>query len=101
MAKLSAINKNNRRREKALRYMAHRKELREKAVDMKLSDEERELAALKLQKLPRDSAMARVISRCYMTGRPRGNLSKFGLSRMKFRELALRGLIPGVTKASW
>ena len=101
MAKLSSINKNNRRREKAVRYRAHRTELRETAVNMKLSDEEREAAALKLQKLPRNTSMNRVITRCYLTGRPRGNLRKFGLSRMKFRELALRGLIPGVTKASW
>lgn len=101
MAKLSAINKNNRRREKSERYRAYRAELRAKVVDMKLSDEERSAAALKLQKLPRDTNPIRVVNRCEMTGRPRGNLRKFGLSRMKFRELALMGRIPGVTKASW
>jgi small subunit ribosomal protein S14 len=56
---------------------------------------------LKLQKLPKDTNINRTVNRCEMTGRPRGNLRKFGLSRMKFRELALMGKIPGVTKASW
>jgi small subunit ribosomal protein S14 len=101
MAKLSSINKNNRRKEKSARYVKHRSELRETAVNMKLSDDVRAEAQLKLQKLPRDTNPNRVISRCYLTGRPRGNLRKFGLSRMKFRELALMGKIPGVTKASW
>lgn len=101
MAKLSAINKNDRRREVSLRYREYRKQLRALSLDPKLSEEERQGAFLKLQKLPRDTNPIRVVSRCYMTGRPRGNLRKFGLSRMKFRELALMGKIPGVTKASW
>lgn len=101
MAKLSSINKNNRRREKSLRYREYRATLRDQVANMKLSDEDRATAALKLQKLPRDTSNLRVINRCEMTGRPRGNLRKFGLSRMKFRELALMGKIPGVTKASW
>lgn len=101
MAKVSAIYKNKRRQEISNRYRAYRAELRAKAVDPKLSEEERQAAQLKLQKLRRDTNPIRVITRCEMTGRPRGNLRKFGLSRMKFRELALQGKIPGVTKASW
>lgn len=75
--------------------------MREKAVDQKLTDEERATARKKLQALPRDTNPNRVITRCELTGRPRGNYRKFGLSRMKFRELALDGKLPGVTKASW
>ncbi len=101
MAKLSSINKNNRRREKATKHWKARRELRAKSLDLKLSDVEREAAFLKLQKMPRNGSPIRVVNRCAITGRPRGNLTKFGLSRIKFRELALRGKIPGVTKASW
>lgn len=101
MAKKSSIVKNERREEKAARYEAYRKELREKVVNEKLSDEERHEAHIKLQKLPRNSSRIRTVSRCYITGRPRGTLRKFGLSRIAFREMALRGLIPGVTKSSW
>jgi small subunit ribosomal protein S14 len=101
MATLSAINKNNRRRELSKKHRLARKELREKSVNMKLSDEDRAAAFLKLQKMPRDGAPSRVVNRCRLTGRPRGNLRKFGLCRMVFRALALDGKIPGVTKASW
>jgi len=101
MAKLSSINKNNRRKALSTKHYKARKALREQAVNMKLSDSEREAAFLKLQKMPRDGAPSRVINRCLLTGRPRGNLKKFGLCRIKFRELALMGKIPGVTKASW
>lgn len=101
MAKLSSINKNERRKRLAAKYGPIRAELRAKAVDMKLSDEERHAARLKLQKMPRDTSPIRVRSRCKLTGRPRGNLKKFGLSRMQFRAMAHRGLVPGVTKASW
>jgi small subunit ribosomal protein S14 len=101
MAKLSSIHKNNRRREISERYRKHRAELRVQAVDMKLSDEARAAAQLKLQKLPRNTSPCRVITRCYLSGRPRGNYRKFGLSRMAFRKLAHAGLLPGVTKASW
>lgn len=101
MARLASIEKNNRRKEKSSRYWKHRAELREKAVDQKLTDEERATARKKLQALPRDTNPNRVITRCELTGRPRGNYRKFGLSRMKFRELALDGKLPGVTKASW
>lgn len=101
MAKLSKVNKNNYRKKLSAKYGPIRTELREKAVNMKLSEEERQAARLKLQKLPRDTSPIRVRSRCELTGRPRGNLKKFGLSRMKFRQLAHKGAIPGVTKSSW
>lgn len=101
MAKLSKILKNKKRKELASKYYAYRQELREKSVNMKLPDEERALAQLKLNKLPRDTSHVRSITRCELTGRARGNYKKFGLSRMAFRALALDGKLPGVTKASW
>jgi small subunit ribosomal protein S14 len=101
VARKSSIVKNNKRKEKAKKYFQHRSDLREKAVDMKLSEEERTAARNKLQSLPRDTSSIRVITRCEITGRPRGNYRKFGLSRIAFRQLALDGKLPGVTKASW
>ncbi len=101
MAKKSSVEKNNYRKKLSDKWAPIRKELREKAVNTKLSDEERFAAQIKLQKLPRDTSPLRTIVRCFITGRPRGNYRKFGLSRMAFRELALRGKLPGVTKASW
>ncbi len=101
LARLASIMKNDRRKEKSSRYWKYRKELREKAINLKLSEEERELSRKKLQDLPRDTSPCRVISRCQNTGRPRGNYRKFGLCRLEFRRLALDGKLPGVTKASW
>ncbi len=101
MAKLSMINKNNRRKALSTKHFKARSALRAQSLDTKLSDEDRAAAFLKLQKMPRDGSPSRVISRCAITGRPRGNLRKFGLCRIKFRELALMGKIPGVTKSSW
>lgn len=101
MAKLSSIHKNDRRRKLAEKYGRYRTELRKKANNPNLPDEERAAARLKLEKLPRDTSPTRVTVRCYLTGRPRGNYRKFGLSRIAFRQLAHRGLLPGVTKASW
>jgi len=101
MAKTSSIVKNNKRKEKAARYKEYRAELRKNVSDMSLSEDERYDAHLKLQKLPRDTSVHRVINRCYLTGRPRGFLRKFGLSRIAVRELANFGQLPGVTKASW
>jgi len=101
MAKLSSIFKNNRRKKLSAKHYKARRELRAKSIDPKLSDADREAAFLKLQKMPRDGSPSRVVNRCMITGRPRGNLKKFGLCRIKFRELALTGKIPGVTKASW
>lgn len=101
MARLASIKKNNAKKAKSTKYWKYRKELREKAVNMNLSDEERTAARNKLQALPRNTSPNRVTTRCELTGRPRGNYRKFGLSRIAFRQLALDGKIPGVTKASW
>ncbi len=95
------IEKNNKRKRISTKFWKFRRELREKAVDMKLSDEDRSAARKKLQDLPRNTSPCRVITRCELSGRPRGNYRKFGLSRIAFRQLALVGKIPGVTKASW
>ena len=101
MAKQSSIQKNNDRKEKSTRYWKYRKLLRERAIDPKISIEDRIEARTKLEKLPRDTSPLRVVNRCLLTGRPRGNYRKFGLSRIAFRQLALDGKLPGVTKASW
>lgn len=101
MAKLSSVVKNNKRKALAAKYWKYRKELREKAVNTKLSDQERSEAQLKLMKLRRDTSPCRSITRCELSGRARGNYNKFGLSRIAFRQLALDGKLPGVTKASW
>ena len=101
MAKLSSVIKNNRRKALGEKYGRYRTELRNKANNPNVADQERSAARLKLAKLPRDTAPSRSITRCSLTGRARGNYKKFGLSRMKFRELAHKGLLPGVTKASW
>jgi small subunit ribosomal protein S14 len=101
LARLASIEKNNRRKAKSSKFWKLRRELRAQSIDPKLSEEERSAAFLKLQKLPRDTSPARVINRCQLTGRPRGNYQKFGLSRLAFRQLALDGKLPGVTKSSW
>jgi len=101
MAKKSAIAKNNHRKESVSRAWKKRSELRKTAKDMSLTEEERELARLKLNKMPRDTSHVRLRNRCELTGRSRGYSRKFRLSRNCFREMALDGLIPGVTKASW
>ena len=101
MARKASIVKNNKRIAKAKKYFKYRGELRTKAIDQKLTYEERFEARKKLQALPRDTNINRAITRCQITGRPRGNYRKFGLSRMIFRNLALEGKLPGITKASW
>lgn len=101
MARKAAIEKNNKRKKLSKKFGKLRVELREKAIDPKLSEEDRMMARKKLQDMPRDTSPNRVITRCELTGRPRGNYRKFGLSRMAFRALALDGKLPGVTKASW
>ena len=101
MAKLSLINRNEKRRDTVKRLAGKRAELLAVANDPKVAQEERYEARLKLQKLPRDSSPVRVRNRCAMTGRPRGTFRKFGLGRNKLREIAMRGEIPGVIKASW
>ncbi len=101
MATLSTKLRNEKRKKKAQSQLAARADLRAKALDAALSDEDRAKARETLQKLPRNGAMNRVRSRCVLTGRGRAVYRKFGLCRNKFRELALLGRIPGVTKASW
>jgi small subunit ribosomal protein S14 len=101
MARLSAVVKNKKREKLAKKFGPKAKILRAKAIDMKLSDAEREAARLKLQKIPRNANVNRVRNRCELTGRSRGVYRDFKLGRSKFRELANNGLIPGVTKASW
>ena len=101
MAKTSLINRNEKRRRQVKKHAAKRAELMAIANNPKVGQEERYEARLKLQKLPRDSSPVRVRNRCAMTGRPRGTFRKFGLARNKLREIAMRGEIPGVIKASW
>jgi small subunit ribosomal protein S14 len=101
MAKLALINRNEKRRETVKRHAGKRAELLAIANNLKLGQEERYDARLKLQKLPRNASPVRVRNRCALTGRPRGTYRKFGLARNKLREIAMRGEIPGITKASW
>jgi len=95
------IERENKRRILAMKYYKLRLELKSTITDEKVTDEKRQIAQLKLQKLPRDSAEVRVRNRCNLTGRPHGYYRKFGLSRNKLREAVMRGDVPGVTKASW
>jgi small subunit ribosomal protein S14 len=101
MAKRSVINRNEKRRETVKKFSAKRKALQDAANNQSLSPEDRYEARLKLQKLPRNSSPVRVRNRCALTGRPRGVFRKFGLARGKLRDIAMRGEIPGVIKASW
>ncbi|MFA6972318.1 MAG: 30S ribosomal protein S14 [Gallionella sp.] len=101
MAKMSLINRDLKRREIVKKFAAKRAELFATISNMSLSDEDRAAARLKLQALPRDSSPVRLRNRCALTGRPRGTFRKFGLGRIKVREFAMRGEIPGIVKASW
>ena len=101
MAKTSKKVKNEQRAELVKRYSAKRKTLREKIRSPKTSDEARAKAYAQLRDLPRNSARIRLRNRCAMTGRSRGFIRAFGLSRMAMRDMALNGLLPGVRKASW
>jgi small subunit ribosomal protein S14 len=101
MAKLAVKLREQKRRRTVAKFKAKRQALLEVMRDPRTADEEREAARLKLQKLPRDASPSRLRNRCAMTGRPRGVYRKFGLGRNKLRELALRGEVPGVIKASW
>lgn len=101
MAKKSSVEKQKRRERVVKLKWDKRQDLRQKARDINLSDEEREQARIALNKMPRDSAPCRLRNRCQLTGRARGYLRKFKLSRLTFREMASYGLIPGVTKSSW
>ena len=101
MAKKSKIVRDQQKRELVLRYKEQRDELRARSKNPHLSEAQRSEARAKLAKLPRNSCPTRLKNRCEVTGRPRGNLRKFGVSRIAFRELALAGQLPGVTKSSW
>ena len=101
MAKKSHIERQQKREKLVAKYAKKYAELRAVAADAKRSDEERYAARLELQKLPRNANPTRLRNRCALTGRPRGYFRKFGLGRSKIRELAFKGDIPGVVKASW
>ena len=101
MAKLSAINKNNRRIKLSDKFYEKRKKLKQTIMNKKLSFEERFKAQQKLSKLPRNSAKIRVMNRCQITGRPHGVYRKLKISRIALRELASKGRIPGMSKSSW
>ncbi|HEU4620607.1 MAG TPA: 30S ribosomal protein S14 [Burkholderiaceae bacterium] len=101
MAKLSLINRDLKRLKLAEKYAKKRESLKAIIGDNSRSEEERYTARLELQQLPRNSNPTRQRNRCAVTGRPRGNYRKFGLSRNKLREAVMRGEVPGMVKASW
>ncbi|WNZ61317.1 30S ribosomal protein S14 [Myxococcus sp. MxC21-1] len=101
MAKKSKVARNAQRKALVAKYAKRRAALKARIRDLTLPYEERRAAQDALASLPRDSNPNRVTNRCALTGRPRGNLRRFGLSRIAFREKALRGEIPGVVKSSW
>ena len=101
MAKLAVVLRDQKRRKTVEKFKARRAALIDIIQDSRASDEAREEARGKLQKLPRDASPVRIRNRCALTGRPRGVYRKFGLGRNKLREIAMRGEIPGVIKASW
>ena len=101
MAKLSAINKNNRRIKLVNKYYAKRKNLKKIIMNKSLPLEERFKAQQKLSKMPRNSASNRIMNRCQITGRPHGVYRKLKISRIALRKLGLEGKIPGMVKSSW
>ena len=101
MAKLSSINKNERRKKLVAKYAAKYVALKAQADDESLDETERLIARLKMAELPRNADPTRVRNRCATTGRPRCYYRKFGLFRVEMRDLANKGMIPGVTKSSW
>ncbi|OUX46183.1 MAG: 30S ribosomal protein S14 [Candidatus Pelagibacter sp. TMED275] len=101
MAKVSAVNKNNRRIKMVKQYQEKRKKLKKIIMDKKISLEERFKAQQKLSKLPRNSSRVRIMNRCEITGRPHGVYRKLKISRIALRELGLEGKIPGMVKSSW
>ena len=101
MAKKGKLEKNERRAHLIEKYAATRAQLRSVMKDPKASLDQKREAMASLQALPRDSAAVRYRNRCQMTGRPRGFIRKFGISRIALREMSLHGLIPGVRKSSW
>jgi small subunit ribosomal protein S14 len=101
MAKISRVVKNERRREMAARYTERRQALKKTINSPTSTPEQVDEAVMKLQKMPRDASPVRHRNRCSQSGRSRGYLRKFGLSRIALRDLALQGQIPGVVKSSW
>ena len=101
MAKLALINREDKRAKLVAKFAAKREQLMSVINNASLSDEERFEARLKLQQLPRNASPVRQRNRCVLTGRARGVVRKFGLGRNKLREIAMRGEIPGIVKASW
>ena len=101
MAKLSSINKNERRKKLVKKYAGRYSRLKAIADDESRDETERLIARLKLAEIPRNGNPTRIRNRCELTGRPRAYYRKFRLSRVMLRELANKGLIPGVTKSSW
>jgi small subunit ribosomal protein S14 len=101
MAKVSLIEREQKRRDMVKKFAAKRAELKSVINDVSATGEDRRAALLKLQGLPRNSSPVRLRNRCALTGRPRGVFSKFGLARSKLRDLVMRGEVPGMTKASW
>jgi len=101
MAKLALKLRDQKRRKTVAIFKVRRTALLEIIYDSRASDEAKEEARAKLQKLPRDASPVRLRNRCALTGRPRGVYRKFGLGRNKLRDLALKGEVPGIIKASW
>ena len=101
MAKKSKIARNEQRKVVVERYAAKRLELKKALIDPNGTDESREAARVGLQKLPRNASPVRLRGRDAIDGRPRGYLSKFGISRVRFRDMAHDGELPGITKSSW
>ena len=101
MAKLSSVNKNEKRKKMVAKYAAKYAKLKAQANDKSLDDTERLIARLKMAELPRNGNRTRIRNRCALTGRPRAYYRKFGLARVMLRDLANKGLIPGLTKSSW
>ena len=101
MAKKSKIVREYKLIEKVQKYSAMRAKLKSIIKDPNASADDKKNAVSKLDRLPKSSSKVRIRNRCFKTGRPRGVIRRFNLSRISFREMALRGEIPGVTKASW
>ena len=101
MAKLSSINKNEKRKKLVAKYAPKYAKLKASANDESLDETERLIARLKMAEIPRNGNPTRIRNRCELTGRPRGYYRKFRLARVMLRDLANKGLIPGVTKSSW
>jgi small subunit ribosomal protein S14 len=101
MAKTAVINRNEKRRKTVKKFEVKRAALLAIINDFKQPEDERMAARMQLQQLPRNASPTRIRNRCKLTGRPRGVYRKFGLGRNKLREIAMRGEIPGMTKASW